>query len=110
MQFPDIIHNLPEAIIPVEGLRGWLTQSPSGVVVFFVAEETCVVPAHSHKGQWGTVVDGEATLTADGVTQVYGPGESYFIPAGVVHSANLPKGTKLVEFFEESERFRVIGD
>ena len=109
MQFPDIIHNLPEGIIPVAGLRGWLAQSPAGVVVFFVAEEACVVPPHSHQGQWGTVVDGVAELTAQGVTQVYGPGESYFIPAGVVHSAVLAKGTKLVEFFEEPDRFRVIG-
>lgn len=107
MHFPDIIHNLPEAIIPVEGLRGWLAQSPAGVVVFFVAEETCFVPPHSHKGQWGTVVDGVAELTADGETRSYLPGESYFIPAGIVHSAHLPKGTKLVEFFEEADRFRL---
>ena len=109
MQFPEIIHNLPEGVIPMEGLRGWLAQSPSGVVVFFVAEEDCVVPSHSHKGQWGTVVDGVAELTADGVTKFYEAGESYYIPAGVVHKAVLPKGTKLVEFFEEPDRFRVAG-
>ena len=109
MQFPEFIHSLPEGIIPVEGLRGWLAQSPGGVVVFFVAEEACVVPTHSHKGQWGTVVDGEAELTADGVPRVYRAGESYTIPVGVVHGAKLAKGTKLVEFFEEPDRFRVKG-
>jgi len=34
-------------------------------------------------------------------------GSSYFIPSGVVHSVQIPAGTKVIDFFEEKERYRL---
>ncbi len=65
------------------------------------------LPAHSHKAQWGTVVHGQLELTIDGETRTCGPGSPYFIPSGVVYSAKIPAGTKIIEFFEEKDRYKL---
>src|SRR6185436_19308511 len=65
------------------------------------------IPAHSHKAQWGTVLEGEVEVTIGGETRKYGTGSSYYIPAGVVHSARAPAGCKVIDFFEEPDRYRL---
>ncbi|MBI3461253.1 hypothetical protein HY009_10020, partial [Candidatus Acetothermia bacterium] len=54
--YAPIIHSLPEADIPVAGIRGWLLQSDGGQLVFFDIEPWAKVPEHSHGAQWGTVI------------------------------------------------------
>lgn len=109
MEYPEMITRLPEADLPVPGLRGWMLRSEHGLLVFFQAEEDVEIPPHSHKDQWGTVLEGEVEFTVGGEVSVKRPGDSYYIPGGVVHSAKVPKGAKILELFEEPDRFKEKG-
>jgi len=108
MEFPDIITRLPEIELPMPAttVRTHLVQSENGQVVFFQILKDVELPAHSHKGQWGTVLAGTVKLTVSGTTQVHTAGSAYYIPAGAVHSAWLAAGTKIIEFFEEPDRYK----
>ena len=109
MQFPEIITRLPEAELPLPSttVKTHVLQSDRGQLVFFEILNTVEIPAHSHGAQWGTVLEGEAELTIGGDTRVYRPGNAYAIPAGTIHSAKLPAGAKILEFFEEPDRYRL---
>jgi len=109
MELPDFITRLPEADLPLPSttVKTHLLQSEQGQVVFFQILKDVDLPAHSHKGQWGTVLEGQVEITIGGDTRMYGPGSCYYIPAGVVHSARAPAGAKVIEFFEEPDRYRV---
>ena len=109
MDLPDIITRLPEADLPFppDAVKASVLQSDNGQMVFFQILKDMELPAHSHKGQWGTVLEGQIELTIGGETRTYGPGQSYNIPAGVVHSGKLPAGAKVLDFFEETDRYRL---
>ena len=107
MDLPNFIRNagtldlpLPDDLVTATGFR-----SEKGLVAFFVVHKDLTLPPHSHGAQWGTVLEGSITLTLDGVTKTYGPGESYDIPAGAEHGATVPAGSKLIDIFEESDRY-----
>ena len=53
------------------------------------------------------MIEGEIEMTVGGETRTYGPGDTYYIPAGVVHSANVPAGAKAIDFFEEPNRYKL---
>ena len=105
--YAPIIHNLPEADIPVAGIRGWLLQSEHGQLVFFDIEPWAKVPEHSHGAQWGTVISGEMSLTVSGQMTRYRPGDTYFIPAGAVHSAVFHTRCYIIDFFEDRARYKI---
>ncbi|MFW5705950.1 MAG: cupin domain-containing protein [Bacteroidota bacterium] len=105
VQFHEIIRELPEADIPFTGVKGWISQGPAHQVAFLEIEPIGRVPQHSHGAQWGIVVEGEMELTIGGHTQTFTNGNSYFIPAGVKHSANFRTKTLAIDFFAESERY-----
>ena len=107
MELPKIITQLPEAELPFPSttVKSSVLQSEHGQLVFFQILADVVLPAHSHKGQWGTVLEGRVELTVGGETRMHGAGSSYYIPAGTVHSARVAAGTKIIEFFEEPERY-----
>ena len=109
MELPDMITRLPEADLPYPStaVKTSVLQSEQGQLVFFQIFNDVVIPAHSHKGQWGTVLEGQVELTIGGETRIYGPGSSYYIPAGVVHSARAPAGAKVIDFFEEADRYKL---
>lgn len=109
MNLPEIITRLPEADLPFPSstVKTSVLQSDRGQLVFFQILKDVELPAHSHKGQWGTVLEGRVELTMGGKTSIHAPGSSYYIPAGVVHGARIPAGTKIIEFFEEPDRYRV---
>lgn len=109
MELPEIITRLPEAELPFPStvVKTNALQSDQGLLVFFQVLKDVELPAHSHKGQWGTVLEGRVELTVGGETRIHGPGSSYYIPAGVVHSARVPAGAKVIEFFEEPDRYRL---
>lgn len=52
-------------------------------------------------------MEGEIEFTIGGVTRIYGPGDSYMIPAGVEHGAKIKAGTRAIDVFEEPDRYRV---
>lgn len=110
MQFPELITRLPEAALPFpsSAVKTSVIQSENGQLIFFDVLQDVVLPPHSHKAQWGTVLEGQIDLTMDGKTQSYRPGTAYFIPSGVVHCVRVPAGTKIIDFFEEKDRYQLM--
>ncbi|OGD33370.1 MAG: hypothetical protein A2V45_09350 [Candidatus Aminicenantes bacterium RBG_19FT_COMBO_58_17] len=104
--YPEMIRNLPEIDVPIPGVRGWLLQGKQKQVVFFEIEAGTQIPPHAHCTQWGIMVKGKISLTIGGETKVYGKGDWYFIPAGVVHSATFPSRVNVIDFFDDPARYR----
>lgn len=104
--YSEMITGLPEADIPFEGVRGWISQGPDHQVVFLDIAPIGVVAPHKHAEQWGIVVEGQMELTIDGETRRYGPGESYHIPAGVEHAATFLTRVRVIDVFGEPARYR----
>lgn len=104
--FPEIIRSLPEADAPFQDIAVWLLRGPTASAIFVEARADSVVPEHSHGPQWGIVVSGELVLTIGGSTRTYHPGEEYFIPAGVRHGAELRAGVRVIDFFDDPDRYR----
>ena len=109
MDFPEIITRLPQAELPIppSKVKTHVLPSDRGQLVFFHVLEDVEIPPHSHKAQWGTVLEGEVEVTIGGETRLYKPGATYFIPSGVVHSAKARAGAKIMDFFEEPDRYRL---
>lgn len=80
-------------------------KSDSGLVVFFTFHRDMDLPLHAHGAQWGTVVEGEIEFTIGNETKIYGRGDSYFIPAGVRQGARIKAGTRVIDAFEEADRY-----
>jgi quercetin dioxygenase-like cupin family protein len=103
--YPDVITNLPEADIPFKGLKGWISQSDNHQIVFFEIEAIGDVAEHKHGDQFGVVFEGEMDLTAGGVTRTLKKGDTYFIPAGIMHGAVFKKKTYLMDMFADKDRY-----
>ena len=104
--YPEMIERLPDIDIPTPGVRGKLFQGEGLQAVFFSVETSAEIPPHQHQAQWGVVLEGELLMTVNGVTQKYGRGDSYFIPAGVTHSVKILSPTKALDLFDEPARYR----
>ncbi len=104
--FPEIITNIPEADIPIEGLHSHLFQGKNQQFVFMSFENDVEVPEHSHKAQWGVVLDGEIELIIDGKKFTFTKGDTYFIPKDVKHSAKISKGYKDLTLFNQKDRYK----
>jgi quercetin dioxygenase-like cupin family protein len=105
-QFPEFIKNLPNIDIALEGVIGKLLQAKDHQVVFFEIEPIGSIPPHTHQDQWGVVLEGEMDLTIGGETKSYTRGDSYFIPAGVEHSATFKTRVKVIDVFAEPNRYQ----
>jgi quercetin dioxygenase-like cupin family protein len=103
--FPEMITDLPEADIPIEGLHSYLLQGKEQQFVFMSFENDVEVPEHSHEAQWGVVLDGEIELTIDGKKCILTNGDTYFIPKDVKHSARIGKGYKDLTLFNQKDRY-----
>ena len=81
MELPEIITRLPEVELPIPSttVRTSLLQSEHGQLVFFQILKDVELPPHSHKGQWGTVLEGMVELTVSGSTRSHSAGSSYYI-------------------------------
>jgi quercetin dioxygenase-like cupin family protein len=104
--YPQVITSLPEADIPFDGVKGWLSKGSDHQIVFFEIEAIGEVAPHTHGAQWGTVFKGEMDLTIGGITRTYQKGDSYFVPYGVEHSAVFRQKTWLMDFFADKERYK----
>ena len=104
--FPDCIKNLPRIKVGFPGVKGWLSQGEDSQVVFFEIEAGGSVAPHDHGAQWGIVIEGELQLTIGGETKVYSKGDSYHIPAGAVHAAEIKIFTRVMDFFAEHDRYQ----
>jgi quercetin dioxygenase-like cupin family protein len=104
-KFPEIITSLPEVIVPLEGVKGWTAQGKDFQIVFFEIKPGSV-PPHSHSAQWGIVIEGEMSLTIGEETKKYHKGDSYYIPEGVIHQAEIHTNFRALDFFAEPERYK----
>ena len=107
MELPEFMTNFhslelpfPDDVVQTNAIR-----SEQGIMVIFRFLQDFALPAHAHKGQWGTVLEGEIELTIGDDTQVSTPGMSYNIPAGVEHSAQVKAGSTVMDIFEEPDRY-----
>ena len=104
--YPEMIRDLPEIDISMEGIQGWLFQSSNKQIVFFDIQPVGHVPPHSHCSQWGMVIEGEMSLTIGNETKIYRKGDWYFIPAGVEHSATFPTRVHVMDIFDAPDRYK----
>jgi len=103
--FPNVITGLPEADIPIAGVRGWIMSSEGRQVIFFDIDPIGTIPEHSHEEQWGIVIEGEVQLTIGGVVHTFTRGDSYHIPAGVPHSATFVSHFRAIDVFANPNRY-----
>jgi len=104
--FPEPIRKLPEADIPLTGLKAFLSQSENHQIIFMEFNEDVELPEHSHESQWGIILEGKIDLVIDGIKHTYSKGNRYFIPKGVKHSAKIYAGYADITFFNEKNRYR----
>lgn len=105
--FPEPILKLPEADIPIKGIKAYLSQSKTHQIIFMEFSEDVDLPEHSHEGQWGVVLEGNIDLVIDGVKQTFGKGDRYFIPEGVRHSGKIYAGYADMTYFDQAARYKV---
>ena len=103
--FPEPIRNLPEADIPIEGIKAYLSQSDSHQIIFMEFEKDVDLSEHSHAAQIGIVLEGQIDLTIDGKKKTYTKGDRYYIPDGVLHSGKIYAGYADITFFDEPDRY-----
>jgi len=104
--YPEMILGLPQADIPFEGVKGWIMQDEKVSAVFFELDPIGKVPDHSHCAQWGMVLEGKMNLTIDGKTSTYMKGDRYFIPKGIIHSAEFLTKCYVIDFFADPDRYK----
>ncbi len=105
--FPEPLRDLPEADIPLEGVKSYLSQGETHQIVFMEFSKDVELPEHSHESQWGVVLEGTIDLIIDGVKQTFTRGDRYFIPRGVKHSAKIYAGYADITFFNQKDRYKV---
>ncbi len=102
-----MLRDLPEIDIPIEGIRGWLLKSEDKQVVFFDIEPVGKMPDHSHCAQWGIMLDGKMKLTIGNDTKIYQKGDWYYIPEGIVHSAEFLTKVFVIDVFDDPNRYQI---
>lgn len=102
-----MIEKLPDIDIPFPNVKGKLFQGQEMQAVFFITEGPGEIPPHHHQAQWGVMLEGEAELTVDGKMQILRPGDSYYIPAGSVHSIRILSSMKALDVFDEPGRYQI---
>ncbi len=105
--FPQPIRNLPEADIPLAGVRAYLSQSKNHQILFMEFDADVELPEHSHAAQIGVVLEGRIDLVIGGNRQTYTKGDRYYIDEGVRHSGTIHAGYADITFFNEPDRYQV---
>ncbi len=105
--FPPPVQALPEADIPLKGIKAYLSQGDSHQIIFMEFAEDVELPEHCHAAQWGVVLEGRIDLAIGGVGRTYRKGDRYFIPEGVTHSGRIHAGYADITFFGEPGRYSV---
>lgn len=76
--FPDPIRNLPEADIPLKGIKAYLSQSDNHQILFMQFSEDVDLPEHSHAAQVGIVLEGKIDLVIEGKNRTCIKGNNRF--------------------------------
>ena len=104
--FPKPITDLPEADIPINGIKAFLSQGLKHQILFMEFNENVDLPEHSHESQWGIVLEGKIELIIDGVKHCFEKGDRYFIQKGEKHSAKIYAGYADMSFFNQIDRYK----
>ena len=104
--FPKPILDLPEADLPLEGVKAYLLQGKNHQIIFMEFEKDEKVPDHSHESQWEIVLEGKVDYWEDGVKYSYGKGDRFFIQKGKKHSAKVYARYASIVFFNQEERYK----
>ncbi len=105
--FPDLIKKLPEADIPLDGIKAYLSQGENHQIIFMKFEKDVELPEHSHESQWGVVLEGKIELVINGKRNIYKKGDRYFIPAGVKHNGKIYAGYSDITYFNQKDRYKI---
>lgn len=104
--FPEPILNLPEADIPLKGIKAYLSQGDNHQIIFMEFSEDVELPEHAHEGQWGIVLEGKIELTINGIRHTFAKGDRYYIPEGVKHSGKIYAGYADITYFDQKSRYK----
>jgi quercetin dioxygenase-like cupin family protein len=80
------------------------------LTMFYEIDDAVEVPAHRHGAQWGVVLAGSVELEIEGTTTTYRAGDSYYVPAGALHTARLSDGYKGIDVFADADRYSARAD
>jgi quercetin dioxygenase-like cupin family protein len=105
LKIPAFLKTNPEIDLPLPGVTGWLLQGERQQAVVVEFAETVEVPEHAHADQWELPLAGQVELHREGRTEIYEPGEAFFVPAGQAHGATVHAGYKALIFFDEPDRY-----
>jgi quercetin dioxygenase-like cupin family protein len=108
INFPEPILNLPEADIPIKGVKAFLSQGVNHQIIFMEFSEDVDLPEHSHASQWGIVLEGKIELVIDGIESIFTKGDRYFIPEGVKHSGIIFAGYADMTYFDQKDRYGIL--
>lgn len=81
--FTKMIINLPQANVPLDGAKSYLSQGDKHQIIFLEFEKDVYLPEHSHKAQWEYVLNGKVDLWVNGIKHIYKKGDNFFIPKGI---------------------------
>ena len=104
--FPKPIQQLPQADIPLKGVKASLSQSEDHQIFFMEFHEDTELQEHSHESQWSIVLEGKIDLVINGVRRTFSKGDRYFIDAGIKHSGRIYAGYADITFFNEPNRYK----
>jgi quercetin dioxygenase-like cupin family protein len=104
--FPQSIQNLPEVIIPFNGVKGYIVQGEKEQVVFMEFKKDVEIPEHSHKSQWEIVLEGKVDYWENGKKTRYKKGDRFFVQSGKKHSAYVYAGYSCIMFFNQKDRYK----
>ena len=105
--FPKLILNLPEADVPLEGVKAYLSQSDSHQIIFMEFEKDAELSEHSHEEQYGIILEGKIDIWINDVKHTFRKGDRYLIPRGVKHSVKIYAGYADITFFNQKDRYKI---
>lgn len=104
--FPEPILKLPEADIPLDGIRAFLSQGSNHQIIFMEFEKDVDLKEHSHESQFGIVLEGRIDLNIGGKKHTFKKGDRYFIPKDTIHSGKIYVGYADITFFNQKDRYK----
>ena len=105
--FPPFIRALPVPDSPVR-MDARIVPSEHVLTMFYEIADAVEVPAHHHGAQWGVVLAGAMELEIEGLTAIYLPGDSYYVPDGALHTARISAGYKGIDVFADADRYSAL--
>jgi quercetin dioxygenase-like cupin family protein len=104
--FPEPVLKLPEADIPLDGVKAFLSQGNDHQIIFMEFNKDIDLPEHKHESQFGIVLEGIIDLYIDGKKHTFQTGDRYFIPKDTVHSGKIYAGYADITFFDQKDRYK----